>query len=123
MESKLDKYIRTLKIDGVDTPVTKVNTEFCPYCGAKADAQKALQYGRRPKKGDITLCSTCAGICEFNENLELIPASDALMDELRRDSYTWAQVIRAINLIRQAHIKTKTSDGTHLPDEGSGQNG
>jgi hypothetical protein len=123
MQNKLDKYVSNAKFDGVNTPVTLVENQYCPYCGARADAQKATKPLSRPKAGDITLCSVCAGICEFDEKLELKVPSESLMNELRRDSYTWNQVIKAINFIKEAHKKTKTSDGTHLPDEGSGQNG
>lgn len=52
----------------------------CPHCGIEQVAYSdATDEGKRPKTGDICICSTCAGVGEyriFKGEIELVKADE-----------------------------------------------
>lgn len=56
----------------------RVKPSACPECGKRNDSARYVQGGGRkrrgPEPGDVTICFGCAGILEFDEDLNLVTA-------------------------------------------------
>jgi hypothetical protein len=52
---------------------TRLKLDRCPCCGTPLDAASSSS-GLQPIPGDISLCSNCCQIVQFDEHMRLQPA-------------------------------------------------
>ena len=77
---------------------SEVPSAACPFCSHVMDHATAVQGDRAtPKTGDITVCTRCAGVLEFDDQMQLIHLRDETLRGL--DAETWELVMRAKFLI------------------------
>jgi hypothetical protein len=79
----------------------------CPKCGATlgADIPIDFDFSTKPVPGDIAICTGCAAILLFTEDLSLENCPPAILDEL--DKETQLQINRARVAILMINEKKK----------------
>lgn len=78
---------------------------ICPNCNSKINTSISLTSYNNPKPGDITICSDCEILLEFNNNLELTKAklSEIKDDDMNMAFYGW-QYVKLINKINSSQM-------------------
>lgn len=73
---------------------TRLDPDTCPHCGELLDAATPSPLNRdaKPRKGDVSICLTCAGPLVFGDDLK-VRKPDAFEDLWLASSYHF-QVMR-----------------------------
>ena len=69
----------------------------CPHCGYELDAaSNADGTDQQPEPGAISLCIKCQEILEFDEDLQLIAATEETLDSIDDETMATINDIRAM---------------------------
>lgn len=77
----------------------RVEPSPCPHCGQVLDGASNVTNDERPEPGDVTVCIICAGLAEFDEDMNLTMPSEAK----KKDALTHEEVVAAIFAVRAVH--------------------
>lgn len=72
----------------------------CPKCRHTLDAATDPEGIAAPKPNDVSVCIWCGEILQFDENLKLSSATQAVLEELSRNDLTLVTEIRRHVLLR-----------------------
>jgi hypothetical protein len=75
---------------------TRTKPTSCPSCGWPVKLSTSL-HGERPKPGDLAICEQCFAVCQYGDELALLP-----FDTSQLDAGTLAEIERTIALVRKA---------------------
>ena len=89
----------------------------CPYCGTQHNVGLNMLEDGKPRPGDLSVCSECAQVLEFDSNSSLVAVSDQKLKKLYREDATLEQNIR--HLQRICRDKPWKSNKKHGVEVGS----
>lgn len=86
----------------------KHTESHCPQCGGVLDVSLPVEVEDAiPKQGDWNVTVCCGIICKYNEDLQIIPATNKDMENLRKDSIvTYNSLRRAQTEIQLRKLTT-----------------
>jgi len=88
------------------TEVPAPTPSRCPYCGKNVASLFNPASVRPPRKGDVTVCVACGGICILDKDMHVCKATREqlmnLCEEARRELFLTSKVIQAAKNERRA---------------------
>ncbi len=87
--------------------------DLCPYCKADLDGVSEIESESRPHResnqpgpGDYTICVHCAGLCVWDEDMNLQKPTPEELDRI--DPKTRALLCTVSEVARQAQARSKS---------------
>jgi hypothetical protein len=85
---------------------TRMKLQKCPNCLYEMDCSTGLRKeDSNPEPGSISICLKCGALCEFDQDMNLVPLTKDQLEEIKRtDPDAWRIIAASQSLIR-ARIK------------------
>lgn len=57
----------------------------CPNCKRKLDAVTGVDHEEQPQPNDVSVCFYCGAINQFNDELELVPLPEEVLEYIKEN--------------------------------------